>query len=142
MEQSEGTIALIIESKFSFTELVASVTDNITQLVGFAEEDAHWVGLAVRESVINAIKHGNKEDTNKLVDVKFTFCVEEIVIHIRDYGEGFDPNTIPDPLSPTNLLNPNGRGIFYMRTFMDEVHFSIHPEGGTIVKMRKKKAVK
>jgi serine/threonine-protein kinase RsbW len=140
MEQSESTIALTINSNFKFTELVASVTDNITQIVGFAEEEAHWISLSVRESVINAIKHGNKLDSDKAVDVKFVISEEEIIIYVRDYGEGFDPTRIPDPLDPTNLLNPNGRGIFYMRTFMDEVDFSNHPQGGTIVKMLKKKA--
>lgn len=141
MEQSESTIALTINSSFKFTELVASVTDNITQIVGFAEEEAHWISLSVRESVINAIKHGNKLDSDKAVDVKFIISEVEIIIYVRDYGEGFDPSRIPDPLDPTNLLNPNGRGIFYMRTFMDEVDFSNHPQGGTIVKMLKKKAI-
>lgn len=139
MESLESTIALTINSSFKFTELVASVTDSITQIVGFGEEEAHWISLSVRESVINAIKHGNKLDSAKQVDVKFVIGEEEITIYVRDYGEGFDPNCIPNPLDPTNLLNPNGRGIFYMRTFMDEVEFSNHPQGGTIVRMLKRK---
>lgn len=139
MEPVESTIALTINSSFKFTELVASVTDSITQIVGFAEEEAHWISLSVRESVINAIKHGNKLNSDKQVDVKFVIGEDEITIYVRDYGEGFDPNCIPNPLDPTNLLNPNGRGIFYMRTFMDEVLFTAHPQGGTIVKMMKRK---
>ncbi|KAF0247335.1 MAG: anti-sigma regulatory factor [bacterium] len=141
MEQNASTIALTINSSFKFTELVASVTDNITQIVGFGEEEAHWISLSVRESVINAIKHGNKLDSNKAVDVMFIISEESITISVRDYGEGFDPTHIPDPLDPTNLLNPSGRGIFYMRTFMDEVDFSSHPQGGTIVKMLKKRII-
>lgn len=141
MEQNPSTIALRINSSFKFTELVASVTDNITQIVGFGEEEAHWISLSVRESVINAIKHGNKLDSNKAVDVTFLISEESITISVRDYGEGFDPLHIPDPLDPTNLLNPSGRGIFYMRTFMDEVDFSSHPQGGTIVKMLKKRII-
>ncbi|MBI4851488.1 MAG: ATP-binding protein [Acidobacteria bacterium] len=141
MEQNPSTIALTINSSFKFTELVASVTDNITQIVGFGEEEAHWISLSVRESVINAIKHGNKLDSNKAVDVTFLISEESITISVRDYGEGFDPSHIPDPLDPTNLLNPSGRGIFYMRTFMDEVDFSSHPQGGTIVKMLKKRVI-
>lgn len=141
MEQNPSTIALRINSSFKFTELVASVTDNITQIVGFGEEEAHWISLSVRESVINAIKHGNKLDSNKAVDVTFLISEESITISVRDYGEGFDPTHIPDPLDPTNLLNPSGRGIFYMRTFMDEVDFSSHPQGGTIVKMLKKRII-
>jgi len=139
MEPVGSTIELTINSNFQFIELVASVTDSITQLVGFGQEEAHWIGLSVRESVINAIKHGNKLDSAKHVDVKFVINDNEIIIYVRDRGEGFDPNCIPNPLEPTNLLNPNGRGIFYMRTFMDEVMFSNHPQGGTIVRMIKRK---
>jgi len=139
MEPVGSTIKLTINSHFQFIELVASVTDNITQLVGFGQEEAHWIGLSVRESVINAIKHGNKLDSNKQVDVKFIINDSGITIYVRDRGEGFDPDCIPNPLEPTNLLNPNGRGIFYMRTFMDEVVFSSHPQGGTIVRMLKRK---
>jgi serine/threonine-protein kinase RsbW len=139
MEPVDSTIELTINSNFQFIELVASVTDNITQLVGFGQEEAHWIGLSVRESVINAIKHGNKLDSSKTVDVKFTIGESGINIYVRDRGEGFDPDCVPNPLDPTNLLNPNGRGIFYMRTFMDEVVFSSHPQGGTIVRMLKRK---
>ena len=139
MEPVGSTIKLTINSHFQFIELVASVTDNITQLVGFGQEEAHWIGPSVRESVINAIKHGNKLDSNKQVDVKFIINDSGITIYVRDRGEGFDPDCIPNPLEPTNLLNPNGRGIFYMRTFMDEVVFSSHPQGGTIVRMLKRK---
>lgn len=140
MEPAGSTIELSIDSDFQFVELVASVTDNITQIVGFGQEEAHWIGLSVRESVINAIKHGNKLDTSKSVDVKYVISDSQIVIYVRDCGTGFDPSCIPNPLDPINLLNPNGRGIFYMRTFMDEVDFQRHPAGGTVVKMRKRKA--
>lgn len=139
MESAESTIALSVNSSFKFTELVAAVTDNITQIIGFTEEDAHWISLSVRESVINAMKHGNKLDRDKQVDVKFIVSEISITIYVRDYGQGFNLEAVPDPLDPTNLLNPNGRGIFYMRTFMDEVAFSIHPQGGTVVKMFKRK---
>lgn len=139
MDTTENVIELLIDSHYRFIELVASVTDNITQIVGFAEEDAHWVGLAVRESVINAIKHGNRHDSSKQVNVRFSLFDEHIAVAIRDQGEGFDAAHLPDPLDPSNLLNPSGRGIFYMRTFMDEVTFSVHPEGGTVVNMVKRK---
>ncbi|MEW6729776.1 MAG: ATP-binding protein [Acidobacteriota bacterium] len=139
MEPVESTIELTINSSFKFIELVASITDSIIQIVGFGQEEAHWIGLSVRECVINAIKHGNKLDNAKPVDVKFVIGDDDIKIYVRDRGDGFDPNCIPNPLDPTNLLNPNGRGIFYMRTFMDEVVFSNHPQGGTLVKMLKRK---
>jgi serine/threonine-protein kinase RsbW len=63
-------------------------------------------------------------------------------VTVRDHGEGFDPATLPDPLDPNNLLNPAGRGILYMRTFMDSVDYELHPEGGMIVSMSKRRPPK
>ena len=136
----KDTIELTIESKYEFVELVGSVTKNVTEMVGFDEDAANWIELAIRESVINAIKHGNQLAVEKPVDIKFTIAQASLTVYVRDRGEGFDPLLIPDPLDPENLLNPNGRGIFYMKTFMDEVDFSHHPEGGTVVRMLKRRS--
>ncbi|MGH9762066.1 MAG: ATP-binding protein, partial [Blastocatellia bacterium] len=87
-------------------------------------------------------KHGNKSLEGKKVDIKFVLDNDSITVFIRDRGEGFDPTTLPDPLDPMNLLNPAGRGIFFMRTFMDEVEYSTHPDGGSIVRMSKHKPLK
>lgn len=134
----KGTIELTIESRYEFIELVAAVTKSATELAEFEEDTANWVELSVRESVINAIKHGNRLSVDKPVDIKFTLEGASMTVHVRDRGEGFDPTELPDPLDPENLLNPNGRGIFYMRTFMDEVEYSNHPQGGTVVRMIKR----
>ncbi len=134
------TIELTIESKYEFVELVGSVTKNVTDMLGFDEESANWIELAIRECVINAIKHGNRVENEKHVDIKFTLDSSTLTVYVRDRGVGFDPLLIPDPLDPENLLNPNGRGIFYMKTFMDEVDFSHHPEGGTVVRMVKRRS--
>jgi serine/threonine-protein kinase RsbW len=136
----KDTIELTIESKYEFIELVGSVTKNVTEMVGFDDEASNWIELAIRESVINAIKHGNRLEADKPVDIKFTLGGSTLTVYVRDRGPGFDPLLIPDPLDPENLLNPNGRGIFYMRTFMDEVDFSHHPEGGTVVRMVKRRS--
>lgn len=132
-------IELTISSKFDLIEIVSSVTKGATERTGFDEDTANWIELAVRESVINAIKHGNREDPAKRVDIAYTFDETELTIVVRDRGRGFDPARIADPLDPENILNPNGRGIFYMRSFMDEVEFSRHADGGTIVRMTKRR---
>jgi serine/threonine-protein kinase RsbW len=136
----KDTIELTIESKYEFVELVGSVTKNVTEMLGFDDDAANWIELAIRESVINAIKHGNQLVADRPVDIKFTFDGASLTVYVRDRGEGFNPLLVPDPLDPENLLNPNGRGIFYMKTFMDEVDFSHHPEGGTVVRMLKRRA--
>ena len=106
------------------------------------EDAVHWIGVAVRESVINAIKHGNREDVQKLVTVEFTFAPvaapEELVVRVLDQGEGFEPQEIADPLAPENLLKASGRGIFFMRSFMDDVTIRRASEGGMEVRMVKK----
>ena len=133
------TIELSIESKLEFVDLVSSVTKDITAKMGFGEDDASWIELAVHEAVINAIMHGNKSSADKQVEVRFVTEPEGLTVYIRDYGAGFDPSKLPDPTATDNLLNPSGRGIFYMRTFMDEVEHSVHPEGGSLVRMKKHK---
>lgn len=132
------TIELTIGSKFDFIEIVSSVAKGVTELSGFDEDTSNWIELAIRESVINAIKHGNREAADQPVDITYSLDPTALTIIVRDRGRGFDLAKVPDPLDPENLLNPNGRGIFYMKSFMDEVEFSKHPDGGTIVRMTKR----
>jgi serine/threonine-protein kinase RsbW len=135
----KGTIELTIESRFEFVEFAGAATKSLTELLEFDEETANWIELSVREAVVNAMKHGNRLSAEKSVDIKFALEHEIFTVYVRDRGEGFDPTQLPDPLDPDNLLNPNGRGIFYMRTFMDEVEYSNHPQGGTVVRMIKRR---
>ena len=142
MMLAENVVELSIASQLEFIELVTALTDNITKMVGFDEEANYWINMAVRESVANAVEHGNKYDPNKTVDVRFTIGVDALRVTIRDHGEGFDPSSLPDPLDPENLLNPAGRGLLYMRSFMDVVDYERHPEGGMLVTMTKRRQAK
>jgi anti-anti-sigma factor len=131
------TVALSIASDFGFVELAELATNNLARMVGFDEDTSMWISMAIRESVINAIKHGNKLDPGKRVDVQYTVSSDGLTVRINDQGDGFNPESIPNPLDPENLLKPTGRGIFYMKTFMDEVEYSPRPGGGTIVRLTK-----
>ncbi len=139
-----GTVRLQIHSTFEMVDFVQVISDRIGQLAGLDDDAVHWIGVAVRESVINAIKHGNREQYGKLVTVEFTFRpVEgpsELVVRVLDEGDGFDPDRIADPLAPENILKSSGRGIFFMRSFMDDVTLQRRSEGGMEVRMRKKLA--
>ena len=95
--------------------------------------------MAVREAVTNAVLHGNQKDESKPVEVGVSAQGSELSVTVRDRGEGFDPASVPDPTDPQNLLKASGRGILFMRTFMDEVTWERHPRGGTVVRMTKKK---
>jgi serine/threonine-protein kinase RsbW len=130
-------IELSIDSKLELVWTVESVANSASAKLGFDEDDAGWIELAVREAVVNAIKHGNHYLADKQVDVEFLIGQDVMTIYVRDRGEGFDTTSMHDPLDPERLLSPTGRGILWMRTFMDEVEYSAHPEGGCVVRMRK-----
>jgi serine/threonine-protein kinase RsbW len=137
-----GLVRLQFPSLFDMLDLVQVVSDRMGHLAAFDEDAIHWVGVAVRESVINAIKHGNREEPRKLVTVEFAFspvdAPTELIVRVTDQGEGFEPLQIADPLAPENILKSSGRGIFFMRSFMDDVRLQRAPEGGMEVRMVKK----
>ena len=139
-----GTVRLQIHSNFELLDFVQVVSDRMAQLAGLDEDAVHWIGVAVRESVINAIKHGNREDHGKMVTVEFAMAPvatpNELIVRVLDQGEGFDPEEVADPLAPENILKSSGRGIFFMRNFMDDVTLRRGDEGGMEVRMVKKLA--
>ncbi len=138
MSVTRDRIEIRIGSALEYLDLVQTLTDCITDFMGFDDDTAHWIGMSVRESVTNAIQHGNKLDPNKRVDIRFEVAPDCLDISVTDQGKGFLVERLPNPLDPENLLKPSGRGIFYIRSFMDEVEFIPHSQGGMIVHMVKK----
>jgi serine/threonine-protein kinase RsbW len=136
----EQSFHLAIGSRFENIELVQLVLKGSLERLGLDEDNRHWVDVAVREAVANAIKHGNQQDPKKQVQVDLEVEGDCLVIRVQDEGIGFDPADLEDPLAPENLLKPNGRGIFYMKSFMDDIHYGIRPGGGTVVTLRKRVA--
>jgi serine/threonine-protein kinase RsbW len=95
---------------------------------GLDEDERFRVTMAVREAAVNAVLHGNEYDPAKQIAVSLENTGSALVFTIADQGRGLDPETLPDPLAPENLLRGTGRGIFLIRSFMDEVHFrQLHP---------------
>ena len=129
---------LAVASRFENIELVQAVVEDLLQRLELGEDDRHWIGLAVREAVANAIKHGNGGDPRKQVEVEVRIDAGDVEVSVRDEGKGFDPASVADPLAPENLLRPGGRGIFYMRSLMDKVEYHFGADGGTEVVLRKK----
>jgi serine/threonine-protein kinase RsbW len=134
----EQSFHLAIGSRFENIELVQLVLRGALERLGLDEDNRHWIDVAVREAVANAIKHGNLQDSAKQVQVDLTLEGDCLVIRVQDEGIGFDPADLEDPLAPENLLKPSGRGIFYMKSFMDDIHYGVRPGGGTTVTMRKR----
>ena len=144
MTDTGHVIRLAFRSSFDLLDVVQLVSDRLTGQAGLDEDAMHWVSVAVRESVINAIKHGNREQPEKTVTIEFAFTPvdspTELVVGVIDQGEGFEAQEVADPLAPENILKSSGRGIFFMRSFMDDVQLHRGPEGGMEVRMMKKLA--
>jgi serine/threonine-protein kinase RsbW len=135
-------VRLEFTSAFEMLDFVQVVNDHVGRSAGLDDDARHYVGVALRECVINAIKHGNRNDPAKHVFVEFSTGKSTgdsiLTIRVRDQGEGFDPATVADPLAPENLLKSSGRGIFLIRSFMDDVQLHSAPEGGMEIKMVKR----
>jgi len=127
---------LIIESNPLLVGLIWN--DMLAKLKekGYAKEDTFSIHLAVEEAFINAVKHGNKMDLDKKVEFCYQIDDERVEISVKDEGAGFDPNQIPDPRCGDNLFKPSGRGLFLIRSYMDEVEYN---DKGTCLKIVKYK---
>ena len=133
------TVRLEFGSAFDMLDFVQIISDYVGRLTGLDEDQLFDVSVAVRESVVNAIKHGNKNDQSKRVVVEFsTVPRDQMTVRVQDQGEGFDPEDVPDPLSPENLMKGSGRGILFMRNYMDDVSIGRAQDGGMQVWMMKK----
>jgi len=137
-----SSVRLDFRSTLDMLDLVQGVGDHIGRQAGLDDDALHWLGVAIRESVINAVRHGNQGDEAKRVHVEFTRLKDEagpgVAIRVRDEGSGFDPDTLPDCCDPENLLKSSGRGIFMIRSFMDELVLRRAAEGGMEVMMVKR----
>jgi serine/threonine-protein kinase RsbW len=107
---------------------VEAAAEKLATEAGLDEDERFKVTMAAREAAVNAVLHGNEYDPSKKIAVSLENTGTALIISIADQGKGLDPETLPDPLAPENLLRGTGRGIFLIRSFMDEVHFrQMHP---------------
>ena len=129
-------VSYTLDSTLETVDNAEQTATRIAAEAGFEEDEVMRISMAVREAAINAVFHGNAYDPGKKVRLDFESTARDLVITISDQGKGIDVSKIPDPLAPENLLKTSGRGIFLIRSFMDEVH--IHPSHtGTEIKLIK-----
>lgn len=124
-----GPVRMSLSSRFENIEMAQHLCGKLLAGRDVPEETRHWILMALREALANAIKHGNGQNQSKRVHVEMRVEHDTLEIRVRDEGEGFNPQQVGDPLAPENRLKTSGRGIFYMKTFMDEIRFG-RPEGG------------
>ncbi len=91
---------------------------------GYSQESIFAIKLALEEGLNNAIRHGNRFDPNKTVELSYSVDAKQFKVDITDHGTGFDPNAVPDPTADENLEKPSGRGIMLMRAYMDDVQYA------------------
>jgi serine/threonine-protein kinase RsbW len=121
-------VSYTMDSTLDSVNKIEQLAEQCAQRAGFDEDTISPIAMAVREAAVNAVLHGNSYDTNKHITASFETTTESLIIRITDQGPGLDPEKIPDPLAPENILRGSGRGIFLIRAFMDEVNFrQLHP---------------
>ena len=134
-------VCLDFHSRFEILDFVLAVADRAARHAGLDDESRQSVALALREAVINAITHGNGSDEASRVRIDIARLDDDdpgLAIGVRDQGSGFDPARVPDCRSPEHVLKPHGRGLFLMRSAMDDLVVQRAPEGGTHVLMTKR----
>jgi len=137
LTMSAHRVSYTLDSTLDTVNSAEEVASQIATEAGFGDEEVLKIAMAVREAAVNAVLHGNAYDPSKKVTVDFERTARQLVITIRDQGKGLDLAKVPDPLAPENLLKTSGRGIFLIRSFMDEVE--INPsQTGTEIKLIKR----
>ena len=128
------TVERFMDSALESVDSAEELAVGMAQRAGFDEDDLMKIGMAVRESVVNAVVHGNRYNVNKKVHFSVTRNTERFTVRIADEGDGFDFSHLPDPLLQENLMNTSGRGIFLVRSFMDEFQIRhLEPAGIEVV---------
>ncbi len=127
-----------MESVLDSVALAEEICLRVAGDVGFDQDDCHKISMSVREGVINAFHYGNAEQRQKKIFLTLELTREKLIIHVLDQGHGFNLADVPDPLAEENLLKTSGRGIFLMRSFMDEFDVRRGRQGGAEVIMAKR----
>ena len=131
------TVDQVLDSTLESVDHAEEAVLREAQQLGFDEDDMHKIGMSVRETMVNAVVHGNRYNARKKVKLTIARTPERLTIVIADEGDGFDMDTLPDPLADENLLRHSGRGLLLIQAFMDEFQIRPREPRGTEVKMVK-----
>ncbi len=128
---------MLLDSTLDSVEVAETEVLKAAEDIGFGEDDLHQIGMAVRESMVNAVVHGNRYNSRKKVHLSVTKATDRLTVVIADEGEGFDLTELPDPLAEENLLRQSGRGLLLIKAFVDEFQVRRGQPTGTEIRMVK-----
>jgi serine/threonine-protein kinase RsbW len=131
------SVNTLLDSTLDSVETAEDAVLRVAGEIGFPEDDLHQIGMAVRESMVNAVVHGNRYNARKKVHLSVLKAPDRLTVVIADEGEGFDLGNLPDPLAEENLLRQSGRGLLLIKAFVDEFHVRRAQPSGTEVRMVK-----
>lgn len=132
-----GTIILTIGSRLELLSMVHALIEGIARQYELDEETTTALQIAVIEAGTNAIQHGNVFASDKTVRFEFKVSPDEICVWVQDFGKGFDPHKVTDPTDPSQLLDPHGRGLYLMKSLMDDVLCETRADHGTTICLKK-----
>lgn len=135
--QVPETVERFLDSTLDSVDSAEEIAVGVAQRAGFDDDNLTRIGMAVRESMVNAVVHGNRYNAHKKVRFSVGHNSHQFTVRISDEGEGFDFESLPDPLAPENIMRTSGRGIFLIRSFMDEFQMRHLDMGGTEVTLIK-----
>ncbi len=133
MTESVQTYTLVLQSDPKQVVQVEEFLEKLNRAICLNEAQFNKLLVATTEAVNNGIIHGNKRDSSKKVTLTCQVNHQTLTVKVRDEGPGVNPETIPDPLAEENLLRENGRGVFLMRSLMEEIDFEKFPGGSAVI---------
>ena len=125
----EMKLSIRVHSHLRYTDLFHTVLAQVAREIEIPDERLDWIALSLREAVNNAVLHGNGNDASKWIEVEMESSPKAFVMKVWDEGGGFSQDVLRDPTSPENLFKPNGRGIFLIRQFTDDLEFAKDASG-------------
>lgn len=131
------SVVSYLDSTLESADIAEQIAVKAAQELGFEEDEQYHIGMAVRESVVNAVVHGNCYSRYKKVRLTVSKQPDRLTVTVADEGKGFDPSSLPDPLARENLLSQSGRGILLIKAFMDEFEIRRREPTGTEFKLVK-----
>jgi len=135
--QEVKKVDVLLESSLQSVDGAEQLVLEVARVAGLPEEELHKISMAVRETVVNAVVHGNRYSAHKKVHLEVFQASDHLTVTVCDQGNGFDLSSLPNPLAEENLLHQSGRGILLIRAFVDEFQMRRLSPAGTEVKLVK-----